>query len=256
VDELAAFHNEDDDEAEEDDDGDPAGFGHDPDAAVRRHAMLETLAAAADDFNLIIGSRFTLTAAPGDTVPPPRLCCWPATARLRQSLRVHHAGPHARGEGQLSAASADSPIRKPASAHLRGMPDCLAILLPDYCADTDVLRAQARWCRNVFGERAGWGWNCCKPCRALHRTRLQQVSQETGVPVAAGAVNMHVRSRKPLADVLTAIRIGQPLPSAAWRWPQCRAHLRMRWRCRGSARARCWRIRARWRRQSPPRALA
>ena len=47
---------------------------------------------------------------------------------------------------------------------------------------------------------------------ALHRIRLQQLSTLTGVPlVAAGGVRMHVRSRKPLHDVLTAVRLGQPV---------------------------------------------
>ena len=54
---------------------------------------------------------------------------------------------------------------------------------------------------------------------------LQQASAATGVPlVAAGDVHMHVRSRKPLQDVMTAVRLGTPggrmrLRAAA----QCRA---------------------------------
>ena len=44
----------------------------------------------------------------------------------------------------------------------------------------------------------------------LHR--LQQIAQFTEVPlVAAGDVRMHVRSRKPLHDVLTAVRLGKPV---------------------------------------------
>jgi error-prone DNA polymerase len=47
---------------------------------------------------------------------------------------------------------------------------------------------------------------------ALQRVRLQQLAQCTGLPlVAAGNVRMHVRSRKPLHDVLTAVRLGQPV---------------------------------------------
>ena len=233
VDELAAFlANEDDDEAEEDDDGDPAGFGHDPDAAVRRHAMLETLVAAADDFNLIIGSRFTLAAAPGDTVPPPRLvllaCNREGFGNLCEFITLGRTRAE-KGSYRLHPSDLSDP--QPDQSHLRGMPDCLAILLPDYCADTEVLRAQARWCRNVFGDRVWMGLELLQGhAEALHRTRLQEISQETGVPlVAAGAVNMHVRSRKPLADVLTAIRIGQPLPQCGMALaPNAEAHLRMR----------------------------
>lgn len=47
---------------------------------------------------------------------------------------------------------------------------------------------------------------------ALRRVRLQQLSALSGVPiVATGGVRMHVRSRKPLHDVMTAIRQGQPV---------------------------------------------
>jgi error-prone DNA polymerase len=41
---------------------------------------------------------------------------------------------------------------------------------------------------------------------------LQQAGMQTGVPlVAAGDVHMHVRSRKPLQDVITAVREGRPV---------------------------------------------
>jgi error-prone DNA polymerase len=41
---------------------------------------------------------------------------------------------------------------------------------------------------------------------------LQQLGAAAGVPlVAAGDVHMHVRSRKPLHDVITAVRMGQPV---------------------------------------------
>ncbi len=50
------------------------------------------------------------------------------------------------------------------------------------------------------------------PDDALRRVRLQQLSALTGVPIVAmGGVRMHVRSRKPLHDVMTAVRLGQPV---------------------------------------------
>ncbi|MES2582179.1 MAG: error-prone DNA polymerase [Pseudomonadota bacterium] len=50
------------------------------------------------------------------------------------------------------------------------------------------------------------------PDDALRRVRLQQLSALSGVPiVATGGVRMHVRSRKPLHDVMTAVRLGQPV---------------------------------------------
>nr|WP_315592036.1 error-prone DNA polymerase [uncultured Cupriavidus sp.] len=202
------------------------------DDAVRRHHVLEARAAAADAFNLVIGSRFTLTATPEDSMPPPRLvllaCNRDGFGNLCEFITL---GRTRADKGSYLLYPADLAAPQPAQAHLRGMPDCQAILLPDYCADLAVLRAQARWCRDTFGERASIALELLQGhAETLHRERLQQVAQETGVPlVAAGAVNMHVRSRKPLSDVLTAIRLGQPLPSCGTALaPNAEAHLRMR----------------------------
>ncbi|WP_066737051.1 error-prone DNA polymerase [Cupriavidus sp. D384] len=240
VEDIVAFVEEDgDEEGEGDEGGDdgeghgaPVDFGEDADAAARRHAMLETLAAAADAFNLIIGSRFTLTADPGGTMPPPRLVL---LAQNREGFgnlsEFITLGRRRADKGSYVLYPSDIADPQPDEHHLRGMPDCLAILLPDYCPDTDVLRAQAQWCRDVFGDRVSIALELLQGhAEALHRERLQQVSRDTGVPlVATGAVNMHVRSRKPLSDVLTAIRLGQPLPACGMALaPNAEAHLRMR----------------------------
>ena len=65
---------------------------------------------------------------------------------------------------------------------------------------------------------------------ALHRQRLQHIAQLTGLPlVAAGHVHMHVRSRKPLHDVLTAIRVGTPVAQCGFELqPNAELHLRSR----------------------------
>jgi len=228
MEDLPAFELDEDDE----DALPPEASDDDPDAAARRHHLLEARAAAADAFNLIIGSRFALTAGPEDTAPPPRLVL---LARNREGFgnlcEFITLGRTRAGKGSYLLHPSDIADPQPAQAHLRGMPDCLAILLPDYCADIDTLRAQAHWCRATFGDRAWMALELLQGhAEALHRSRLQAVSAETGVPlVAAGAVNMHVRSRKPLADVLTAIRIGRPLPACGMALsPNAEAHLRMR----------------------------
>ncbi len=47
---------------------------------------------------------------------------------------------------------------------------------------------------------------------ALHSLRTRQIAHLSGLPlVAVGAVQMHVRSRKPLHDVITAVRMRLPL---------------------------------------------
>ncbi len=65
---------------------------------------------------------------------------------------------------------------------------------------------------------------------ALWLATLQQAAADHGLPlVAAGDVHMHVRSRKPLQDVMTAIRMGRPV-SACGQQLQANAerHLRQR----------------------------
>ena len=59
---------------------------------------------------------------------------------------------------------------------------------------------------------------------------LQQASVATGIPlVAAGDVHMHVRSRKPLQDVMTAVRLGRPVAECGFALqPNAERHLRAR----------------------------
>ena len=65
---------------------------------------------------------------------------------------------------------------------------------------------------------------------ALERLRWQQLSVFTGVPlVAVGDVRMHVRSRKPLLDALTAVRLGVPVAQCGFGLQaNAEAHLRSR----------------------------
>ncbi|MBN8748276.1 Error-prone DNA polymerase [Xylophilus ampelinus] len=61
---------------------------------------------------------------------------------------------------------------------------------------------------------------------------MREVGQRTGVPlVAAGDVHMHVRSRKPLLDVVTAVREGRPVAECGFaRRANAERHLRSRLR--------------------------
>ncbi|WP_395667360.1 error-prone DNA polymerase [Rhodoferax sp.] len=70
------------------------------------------------------------------------------------------------------------------------------------------LRAKALWGQGLWlAITLGLG-----AADALQRHRLQQISALCGVPlVAAGNVHMHARSRKPLHDVLTSVRLGKPI---------------------------------------------
>ena len=70
---------------------------------------------------------------------------------------------------------------------------------------------------------------------ALRWQRAQQLARFTGLPlVATGQVHMHVRSRKPLHDVLTAIRLGKPVAQCGFAL-QANAELHLRSRERLAA---------------------
>ncbi|QRQ83717.1 error-prone DNA polymerase [Cupriavidus oxalaticus] len=212
--------------------------GDDPAAHASRHQRLQALAAAADNFALLIGSRFSLPPAEGTDRtdhterPPLRLVL---IAQHRDGFgnlsELITLGRRRAQKGSYRLHPEDIAAPGGGEAHLRGMPGCLALLLPDYCADPELLREQAQWCRDVFGERA---WIALELLQGhadgLHRARLEAVSAQTGVPLAAaGAVTMHVRSRKPLSDVMTAIRLGQPLAECGMALaPNAEQHLRMR----------------------------
>jgi error-prone DNA polymerase len=59
---------------------------------------------------------------------------------------------------------------------------------------------------------------------------LIELGRASGLPlVAAGDVHMHIRSRRPLQDTLTAIRIGVPVEEAGYAlYPNAERHLRKR----------------------------
>ncbi|PXX35567.1 MULTISPECIES: error-prone DNA polymerase [Burkholderia] len=120
-----------------------------------------------------------------------------------------------------------------AFAHLRGMPDCFAILVPAYPVRADVLDAQVAWFRATFGERARLG--LVQLQRALdgaQREEIRAAGARRGVRIVAlGDVTMHRRSCKPLQDVMTAIRIGMPVSECGYALaPNAEQHLRRRQR--------------------------
>ncbi|MBV8123615.1 MAG: error-prone DNA polymerase, partial [Paucibacter sp.] len=90
---------------------------------------------------------------------------------------------------------------------------CLLIWLPERRAPEAQLLPQARWLLRHFGGRAWIGVTLLRELsdeRWLHR--LQQWSADTALPLlACGDVHMHVRSRKALADVMTANCLNQRL---------------------------------------------
>ena len=114
-------------------------------------------------------------------------------------------------KGDYLLHSAD--LAQPATplTHLRGLPDCFVLLAPAYCIDANVLRAQVGWMRQIFGVRARLALTLLYRGRdEQHKRTVQQISAEQGVPVVAtGDVCMHLRSRKRIQDVVSAIRLGK-----------------------------------------------
>jgi len=130
-------------------------------------------------------------------------------------------------------------LADPASenAHLRHMPDCLAILLPPYpgheAQDVDRLHAQAAWVATTFPGRAWLGLTSLhRAFDDAHRATVEEVGWQHGLPIVAlGHVCMHVRSRKPLQDTLTATRLNKAVADCGYGLAQnAEQHLRSRLR--------------------------
>ncbi|MGO4378596.1 error-prone DNA polymerase [Pseudoduganella sp. RAF19] len=125
----------------------------------------------------------------------------------------------------------------PEREHLRGMEDCLMILLPDYPTqapdDVDRLHEQAAWMNATFPGRSWIGLTqLARAFDEAHRVSIDEVALQHGLPVvAANHVCMHVRSRKPLHDTLTAVRVGKPIAECGYELTQnAEQHLRSRLR--------------------------
>jgi len=139
----------------------------------------------------------------------------------------------AKGGYRLTVRDLDSPAADP--GHLRGqqgLPDCHALLIPRRDDDAATLRAQAQWLKASFAHAAIAAELLLWADDAQHVRRLDAVAAATALPlVAAGAVLMHRRSRKPLQDTLSAIRLKKPLADCGFALARnAEQHLRPRTR--------------------------
>ena len=111
--------------------------------------------------------------------------------------------------------------------------DCVAIVTPERSSTEDRLMALGRWTLQHFLGRC---WLGVEQRRTLDDEswlyKLRHVSEATAIAlVAIGDVHMHVRSRKPLQDVLTATRVCKPLTECGLELQQsAERHLRTRLR--------------------------
>ena len=109
------------------------------------------------------------------------------------------------------------------------LPGCLVLLVPDGKRDAE----HARFVAERFARRA---WIAAEllqgPDDCARLTGLRELGRTYGLPlVAAGDVHMHVRSRRPLQDTLTAVRLRTPVHACGDAlFPNAERHLRLRMR--------------------------
>jgi error-prone DNA polymerase len=117
--------------------------------------------------------------------------------------------------------------------------DVLALLVPRrdtpagwaHGASFESIYRAALWLRQRFPTRA---WLAAELVHQLDDDlwlhKLHEVSRLTGVPLAAaGGVRMHLRSRKPLLDIITAVKMGKPVADCGLALaPNAERHLRSR----------------------------
>ncbi|WP_428827884.1 error-prone DNA polymerase [Azonexus sp. IMCC34842] len=109
------------------------------------------------------------------------------------------------------------------------LPDCLVLWVPDATPSVD----DGRWLAARFPGRV---WLAVElhagPDDAARLESLQDLGEASGLPlVAAGDVHMHGRSRRPVQDVLTALRLKTTVFEAGYAlYPNGERHLRSRLR--------------------------
>ncbi|MCK6406786.1 MAG: error-prone DNA polymerase [Rhodocyclaceae bacterium] len=111
----------------------------------------------------------------------------------------------------------------------RAVPDCLCLWL----AKEDDEPTTGRWLAERFSGRCWLGIGLFNgPNDAQRLARLTALAEASGLPaVAAGDVHMHARGRRPLQDVLTALRLKTTVFAAGHAlFPNGERHLRTRLR--------------------------
>lgn len=157
------------------------------------------------------GGHFTLVALPHNLAGWGQLCTFISAARM--------VAP----KGDYRVAWYE--------ANWAGLPDCEVLLQLPSAINMEAACAISVRARGLFGSKT---WLMASAGLvagdALQRVRVQQLSALSGLPVlATGQVCMHVRSRKPLHDVLTAVRLGQPVSACGFALQaNAEGHLRSR----------------------------
>ena len=196
---------------------------------VRAHEEARRQNEAGNPIKLLIGSVFDVQ---GEGATP--ACRLVLIARHREGygdlceLITRARLRCAKGQYRLTVRDLDSGAQQ-----LRGAPGCHALLIPRRDDPPEMLLAQARWLQASFDERAAIAVELLLYADdSLLVERLDAVAGHTGLPlVAAGDVLMHLRSRKPVQDTLTAVRLKTPLADCGFALVRnAEQHLRSRLR--------------------------
>jgi error-prone DNA polymerase len=188
--------------------------------------------AKAAGLHLIVGAHFRLTNADGSPALEITALAMNRDGYGNLSELITLARMRA-GKGSYRLSPSDLARPDAPHRHLRGLPDCVMILSPGYPASEQRLDVQAQWFAQTFGERAWVALTLhARAMDDIHAGVVEHVAARHGLPVVAtGAPVMHVRSRKPLQDVLTAIRLGRPVTGCGYDLaPNAEQHLRSRLR--------------------------
>jgi len=161
---------------------------------VRAHAVAKELGV-----HLVVGCELTLACG------------------LRLVLLAMDRGGYARIANLITEARMAAPkgqYRADRSLLADGLPGCLVLWSADPWRDG--AEADGHWLAERFAGRCWIAVERSLAADERQRLRgLERLAERTGLPrVAAGDVRMHVRGRRALADVLTAIRLGTTVAAA------------------------------------------
>ena len=157
-----------------------------------------------------------------------------AEMKLEDGMKLVLLATNRAGYGRLCALITRARTRTPKGRYRLeptdlddGLPECLALLVAGGASDL----GHARFVAARFPGRA---WIAVEllsgPNDAAKLAAVRELSRESGLPlVASGDAHMHVRSRRPLQDVMTGIRLGVPVQAAGEAlFPNAERHLRRR----------------------------
>jgi error-prone DNA polymerase len=146
---------------------------------------------------LAAGSSFTVVVLPHNLQGWGNLCEFITRARMAAPKGEYRVA----WRGQQDASPWHTLRHCEVSLHL-------PLAIPTEVACTLAISAREVFCTHAWlAVTAGLGG-----MQALERAHWQQIAAVSGLaPIATGQVRMHTRSRKPLHDVLTAVRCGLPV---------------------------------------------